>query len=226
MKRVPPYLPFRTFNNFLAELAKDALPQRIDRPLLAQMSHSLQSQMLSACRYLGLITDEGKPTDDLRRLLQASGDSHKEIWEKIVRRSYDSLFQLGLENATTQELVVVFWKEGLRSQDTNRKALNFFCLAARAAGISISPHIRPYAGRRKSAGRGAQGSALKLLSFPSQRMSAIKNESSDWDLIWSKFPKFNPSWSENEIRNWLDVLEKLLQIRKNVDSNKERTISA
>lgn len=230
-KRVPPYLPFRTFNNFLAELDGGALPQRIDRTLLGKLSHSMQSQMLSAYRYLGLTTEDDKPTADLVRLLQTSGDARKEVWEKIVRRSYPSLFRLGLENATTQELLRVFLKEGLRSQDANRKALNFFCLAARAAGIGISPHIRPYAGRRRSVDRaGAQANALRLLSFPSQRTNTLNNtlnnESSAWEMLWSKFPEFDPSWTEDDRKNWLDVFEKLVMMLKDIDSNKERTISA
>lgn len=232
LKRVP-YLPFTTFDLFLDDLRVRGLPGRIDRSLLAGKSGPMQSQILSALRYLGLTSATGDPTQYLMRLLQTEGQEREQVWETILRNSYSGLFQLDLERATTEEFLDELLKEGMSSQDTIRKALNFFSLAARAAGIRISPHIKPYAGRRQSAQRDpvSRRDRFKVVSLPLPRRSTPKSiESKTGDALLNKFPEFNPSWPEKERNNWLDGFRQLLTIlrdaeKSDADQSSERTAS-
>lgn len=213
VKRIPPYLSFRTFNDFLKGLATSELPARIDRTLLAEKSGSTQSQMLSALYYLGLTNGLGSPTQELVELVQTNGRERELVWERILRSSYPRLFELDVERATTAEFLHELVREGMQSRDTIRKALNFFCLASRAAGIRVSPHIKPYAGQRQSVPRDSESrkSTFKLVNFPVVRKSAgITIQAVE--IMAKKYPEFNPSWSEQERANWLDGFRSLLKI--------------
>ena len=67
-KPLPPYVPYRTFTNFLDSL-KRGIPQRIDRSLMGSTAGSLQGQLMQAFGYLNLITDDGTPTEKLEHLV-------------------------------------------------------------------------------------------------------------------------------------------------------------
>ena len=45
-KLVPPYVPYRSFGNFIQSL-KQGIPARIDRSVMSNMSGALQSQLTS-----------------------------------------------------------------------------------------------------------------------------------------------------------------------------------
>ena len=57
---IPPYVAYRTFRNFLVQLEKQGLPGRIDRSVLSHKSGTVQSQLLLALEFLGLI-----PVDEI-----------------------------------------------------------------------------------------------------------------------------------------------------------------
>jgi hypothetical protein len=226
-KRVP-YLPFRTFNNFLEELRVSGLPNRIDRGGLAGKSRSMQSQILSALNYLGLTDATGATTQDFDRLIRSSGLEREQAWREILRSSYSRLFELDVEVATTEEFLDALLKEGSNSEATLRKALNFFSLATRSAGIRISPHVKPYAGKRQSARDVVSTKArLKVVSLPLPRKNvATVNASQNLDLLLSKFPEFDPSWPSKEREGWLEGFQGILRILGEEEKRDERAIVA
>jgi len=213
MKRKAPYLSYRTFKTFLDSLRVSGLPTRVDRSMMASKSGSTQALLLSTIRFLGLISENGIPTAELEKLINSHGQDRQEKWRAIVKRSYPQLFtaQFDLERATTREVEEVFEKEGVTSQETVRKCVTFFSLAARDAGIKLSPHIKPYAGR-KLAGR-------RLRPVEDNRPDAIgksegmqTNGVQDDSALLSKFPSFDPSWTEDQIDKWLDAFRRLSRI--------------
>src|SRR5215472_7121444 len=94
VKQIPPYLPYRTFHNTLAGW-QVALPGRIDRSVLGSYSGAVQTWMLSALRYFGLITGDGIPTDALRSISKGSDEQRKGWLAEIVRYGYPFLFSGG-----------------------------------------------------------------------------------------------------------------------------------
>jgi hypothetical protein len=178
---------------------------------MASKSGSTQVLLLSAIRYLGLASDNGVPVPDLERLVQSEGRQHQEVWHRILTKAYPSLFKLDLQRATTQQLSEALSKEGLSSQDTIRKSLNFFCLAAKKAGIKLSPHIKPYAGLRQTARRprASVGEQKETISRSSSLLATDRNGSTEWQMLLSKFPDFDPSWPDDLRKNWLDGFERL-----------------
>ena len=226
-KRVPPYLSFSTFTSFLDSLRVSGVPTRIDRSIMASKSGSTQVLLLSAVRYLGLASENGIPTPDLERLVQSEGRQNQEVWHRVLTKAYSSLFRLDLQRATTQQLSEALSKEGLSSQDTIRKALNFFSLAAKKAGIKLSPHIKPYAGLRL-AGRRARSSGDEPIENIARASSITteRNGSSEWQMLLSKFPDFDPSWPDDLRENWLHAFERLSKILNPAKLSDELTPSA
>src|SRR6266404_975024 len=214
VKKVPPYLSFSTFTSFLDALRVSGVPTRVDRSIMASKSGSTQVLLLSAIRYLGLASDNGVPTPDLERLVQSEGRQNQEVWHRILTKAYPTLFRMDLQRATTQQVSEALSKEGLSSKDTIRKSLNFFCLAAKKAGIKLSPHIKPYAGLRQT-GRRARASAeeqKETISRASSLFATDRNGSTEWEMLLSKFPDFDPAWPDDLRTNWLDGFERLSRI--------------
>src|SRR5438445_2835528 len=109
-KKVPPYLSYTTFRNFLDSLRATALPTRIDRGIMANMSGSNQALLLSTIRYLGLASEQGIPTADLKQLIDAKEPERTSVWKRIVMKGYSDLIgsKLDLERTTTDELAEAF----------------------------------------------------------------------------------------------------------------------
>jgi hypothetical protein len=224
-KKIPPYLSFSTFTSFLDALRVSGVPTRVDRSIMASKSGSTQVLLLSAIRYLGLASDNGIPTPDLERLVQSEGRQQQEVWHRILMRAYPTLFKLDLQRATTQQLAEALSREGLSSQDTIRKSLNFFSLAAKKAGIKLSPHIKPYAGLRQT-GRRARTTVeeqKEAISRPSSLLASDRNGSTEWEMLLSKFPDFDPSWPDDLRKNWLDGFERLSRILNTAKTTDELT---
>jgi hypothetical protein len=214
VKRIPPYLSFRTFRTFLDALAVSGVPTRVDRSVMASRSGSNQALLISAIRYFGLASENGLPTPDLEALVQSEGKERQEVWRRILVRSYPNLFKLDLQRATTQQLSEALAREGLSNQDTIRKALNFFTIAAKDAGLKLSPHIKPYAGRRQSNRRlrtSLEDQKQTVAITPASVFSETDG-SSEWTMLLSKFPNFDPSWPQDLRKNWLEGFESLSRI--------------
>jgi len=137
------------------------------------------------------------------------------MWHAILRRAYPNLFKLDLQRATTQQVSDALSREGISSPDTIRKALNFFSLAAKDAGIKLSPHIKPYAGRRQLV-RKARTAATQEINSGSNALLDVTeiDSSSEWQMLLSKFPSFDPGWPEDMRKNWLEGFERLARICK------------
>jgi hypothetical protein len=138
----PPYLSYRTFQNYIATL-KGGIPGRIDRSGLGNFSGIVQSQLLSALQYLELIDADGHPLELLEELADASPEGKKKLLTALLERRYAFLFSgaVNLSSATTRQLHEQFEKVGI-SGDTVRKSVSFFVLAAKDAGLPISKFIK------------------------------------------------------------------------------------
>jgi len=139
---LPPYIAYRSFRNWLAS-RKIGLPDKVDRSILGNLSGVVQSQLLSTLRFLRLISPEGSTSEELQRLVRSEGAEHQKVFSEVLRTAYGFLFSsdLNLLRATPAQLAEAFGKQGV-SGDTTRKAVLFFLLAAKDAGIQVSPDLR------------------------------------------------------------------------------------
>ncbi|MCZ6625306.1 MAG: DUF5343 domain-containing protein [Deltaproteobacteria bacterium] len=160
-EQIPPYISYRTFSNFLTDLRSRGVPSRIDRSVMSHKSGTVQSQLLLALHYLGLVKATGHPTERLSRLVESEGAERKQVVREMIQSSYDFAFtqSFGLETATSNQAQEIFEQTGA-SGETVRRCIAFFLAAAKDGGIPVSPYIKPH-GRRRSASRKKGGAHHK-----------------------------------------------------------------
>ena len=67
-KSTPPYLPYRTFLGSFDRLA-EGVPPRIDRGIWKNQTGTVQSLIMGAYRFFGLINEQSQPTQRLHDLV-------------------------------------------------------------------------------------------------------------------------------------------------------------
>jgi hypothetical protein len=148
-KPTVPYAPFKTFLSAV-EALEHGLPNTIDRTVWPTFSGVIQSQILGAFRFLGLIQHDGTPTADLRKLVDEPAN-RKATLGKIIERSYPDVVKQGLTKMSMGNLGAAMRQYSVTGA-TLRKAISFFLQAVRYAELPLSPYILKQT-RNVSAGR-------------------------------------------------------------------------
>lgn len=221
-KILPPYVPYRTFINFLDNL-KQGIPQRIDRSIapFKSMSGALQGQIRLSLEYLNLITDSGDTTPALSNLVHSGETERKQTLKDILMRTYPFIFENGLdlERATHRQLEECFAQTGATG-NTLRKCVAFFLNAAKGAGIKLSPHFKkvrgPRAGAAKSRRKETAIPKADELKSPLKDQSLQQSGRHSWEnILLSKFPSFDPAWPDEVKSKWFDDFKALMELKKN-----------
>ena len=140
--RTPPYTSYRTFRTFIEDLREHGLPSRIDRSVLTRFSGVVGMQLTHALRFLGLIEDEGRPTQRLMELVNAEDPGRwRETLRDLLRREYAPLFAIDLESATPSHFHDTFRKAFPAADAVVQKCVTFFLYAANDAGLTVSPRV-------------------------------------------------------------------------------------
>ena len=138
----PPYTSYRTFKTFIEDLHEHGVPSRIDRSVLTRFSGVVGTQLMHALRFLGLIEDDGRPTQPLKELVNAHGSA---LWpEKLLeclRQEYAPIFAIDLEAATPSHFNQAFRKAFPAADAVVQKCVTFFLYAANDAGVKISGRV-------------------------------------------------------------------------------------
>lgn len=138
--------------NALDQLAK-APPTHLDRSVFPGTAWSVQSQILTGLRFLGLIDEDGKTSPALVRLAEDI-ENRKKNWETLLNARYDFvLHKVDLSTATPKQVNDAMASYGATGVDTQAKAVRFFLSAAHFAGLKLSPYLlkdrKPVSGRRR-----------------------------------------------------------------------------
>src|SRR5258708_3411612 len=155
---LPAYVSYSFFIKFINGLRETHLPLQIDKSLMRTASGSQQSSMLASLRFLRLIDEDGKPTELMKQLVEASDQARPPLLKKMVESSYTFLFgsdQFPLDKASGQQVVEKFRDQELTGS-TVSKAIAFFLAIAKAADIKVSPHVKAPAIVRSSSKRGSR----------------------------------------------------------------------
>ncbi len=133
------YVSWKTFQNSIEQLSKAELPNVIDKTVFPGMAFSVQNQLFTGMRFLGLIDDKNKPMAELESLAVNDEATRKNRLKEILQRRYSDLFALNLKKTTPDELdkkmLDVYGMKG----DTREKAVRFFIGAAKYLGLEMSP---------------------------------------------------------------------------------------
>jgi hypothetical protein len=159
-KATPPYLPYKTLISSLENLGQ-GVPPKIDRSIWKNQPGSVQSQILSAYKFLGLIDDLTNPTPMLRKLVEQRA-SPASVLKPLIEDRFSEVLTHDLATMTTamlnNEFETVYGVDG----DVKKKATRFFLQAAKANGMTLSKFLldqtRTSSGpRKKRAKRDLEG---------------------------------------------------------------------
>jgi hypothetical protein len=129
------------------------LPERIDDDLLrlAQVPEGARHRVHAALRFLGLVDEDGRPSEDLRALASATDEEYPTHLERFVRRAYAEDFErIDPARDSQAQIVSAFRPYQPRSQ-TNRMVILLLGLC-REAGIEVldAPRERQQAPRLRA----------------------------------------------------------------------------
>jgi hypothetical protein len=146
-KRVPPYLPFKTFLSSLDALSH-GVPPKIDRTLWRSQSGVTQGLIMNAYRFFGLVDDTNdedssdSSTDYLDQMARHS-DKRPEVLRFLIEAQYEPIIggKHDLTKMTLKMLEDSFEQEFSVSGGTKQKAITFFLKAAKFADMPLSPYL-------------------------------------------------------------------------------------
>jgi hypothetical protein len=150
-KLLPPYLPYKTLLSSLDNLGQ-GIPPKLDRSIWKNQPGTVQSQILSAYKFLGLMNDASGPTESLRELVQHRATPGVTM-KKIIEAKYKAILTHDLSIMTTTMLNSEFETAFGIDGETKKKAVRFFLQAAKANGFTLSKFLldqtRASSGARK-----------------------------------------------------------------------------
>ena len=226
-KRLPPYISYKSFRNFLEDLQQQTMPGRIDRTYWGtRMSGSVGTQLIGALRFLGLIDGNAAPTDRLRKLAMLKGQSRADHLKQITQESFSFLNSVNLQAATYGQLEEAFEGSYQLAAGVKRKCIKFYVDIAKESGIMLSSHITV---RVRSTTR-SNGTGIGIKGIPKRKNSKAENlspvphrmesipEAGSWDkMLLAKFPEFDPAWNEELKVHWFKGFDVLMRFRPGKD---------
>lgn len=223
---VPPYVAFKTLKNFIDKFVQ-GVPGRIDRGLMASMSGAAQSQVTTALRYLGFISDSGIPTETMRLYVAGEGEKRKEVLRGVLSSSYPFIFgedaQFDFSTATSSQLREEFEEKTGATGETVGRCIGFLKDAAEDAGIVLSPYITQKKARSASP-RKRTVNARKEDRKDVERVKTHEHNpppppnqpiihAQESMLLWGLFqrmPKPGTAWPSDERKRWLETFNNVL----------------
>lgn len=215
----PPYVAYKTFTNCLNKLRETTVPDRIDPSLFAGQSGSTIAAMIQAIKYFGFVDSDGKPQPRFRELVLAGDEERGPLLKQLLVEKYPFLTQgdFSLETATSKQVEQAFKDQGITGS-TVTKGVSFFLAAADAAGMKTSPHIKaPKPPRGNSTNKPRRKPAPDTPPQPAAASASASPSNSAATLLLSKFPDFNPAWSEDLQQKWFASFETLQKLMAGSD---------
>ncbi len=138
-KNAAAYLPFKTFLSAI-EALEHGIPTKIDRTIWRTQAYVVQTQIIMALRFLGLLDSEDNPTAKLHQLVE-NKDDRKKVLNNILVDAYRRVIDLDLTKTTTKMLDDAMEQYNV-SGDTKKKAVRFFLQAAKFVGMPMHPLLQ------------------------------------------------------------------------------------
>ena len=209
--KIPPYVSFKTFQTFL-EFLSQGMPYRIDRSVwLNKFSGSNGTQLMTAIKFFQLIDNDGIPNHDFDNLVSRDFETQKKTLRNLLFRYYELVFELDLTRATKAQL-----REKFRTFDTKEgvivKCESFFIQAARFSNIELSPHILARRHSKNSLGLSEKKKPNNSAVSHSNNFENTKSNTMNNNMIkviLDKYPDFDPSWSPDVQKSWIESMTKL-----------------
>jgi hypothetical protein len=198
---------------------EEGIPARVDRSYWGERwSGSTGGQLVAALRFLGLIDGNGTPTIRLRQLVSAQNVERSQRLKEIAAESFSFLLNssLDLETATYSQIEELLHSQYQLTTEVSHKCIKFFIGLANDANIPLSPFVVKKS-RMKPVGAGMKRPQKKRIIRTKENSIIPQNENEvlhemSWDkILLSKFPAFDPSWTDEVKLKWFDAFDILLK---------------
>ena len=208
---IPPYVAFKTFQTFLEFLSED-MPSRIDRSVwVNRFSGSNGTQLMTAIKFFELVDSDGIPSADFQNLISKDINIQKKTLRKILYKFYDHIFRLDLGSATKYQFREAFRKFGTK-EGVLVKCESFFIQAAKFSQIDLSSHILA---RRHNNNEKLKSQTNSNSQSVSYKKNSFEKNTNIVKIILDKYPEFDPSWTPEVQRAWIESLTKLYESLNN-----------
>ena len=226
-KTLPPYVSYRTFWNFLDGL-QAAVPARIDRSYWGEkFSGSTGGQLIGTLKYLKMIDGNGVPTLRLKQIVLNKGIQRSNLLKQLTQEAYPFfLTELDPANATYAQMEEKLKEHFQIAADVGRKCIKFYIGLAQDGGISLSPFVT-----RKSKAIHTTIPSRKTRRNPPRTNDSPSDPPSDppppsneqlafppsppvqslGQMLMSKFPDFDPTWTDEVKLRWFQAFDELIQ---------------
>jgi hypothetical protein len=218
----PPYVAYKTLANFLDRF-KQGLPGRIDRGLMASMSGAAQSQVTTALRYLGMISENNIPQPIMKQYVTGEEEVRRIVLRDMLKKSYPFIFDenFDITTATAHMLREAFVANTTASGETVGRCIAFFKDAAVDAGLPISQFIMQKSARSVGGGK-KRGSTKKAPPVgepipaghqapPAKAPYLFAAQSSLMLMgLFNRLPPPGNKWSHDERERWVQTLQNVL----------------
>ncbi|MCI4567203.1 DUF5343 domain-containing protein [Lysobacter sp. CFH 32150] len=209
----PPYVTYKTFINSLLKLQDRGLPARIDQSVFSGQSNSAIAALVAAYKYLGLVDENGKPSETLKKLVAAAANEadRSALMRELLESRYPFLQtpHLDLGAATTQQVESAFRDQGIKGS-TITKAVSFFLSAANEAGLTVSGHVKTPTAKRSGPARSKRNGKN---TAPQDNQGSMRPPQQPAktaaELLLSKFPDFDPAWDDDIKKKWFESFSSL-----------------
>jgi len=202
--RLPPYLTYSAWQRLL-QAVQENTPTQFDRSYFKDLGFS-DSAALTAkgtLLFLGLMSDDSCPTQEMVSLVNAGGKDRAAVLGDIVRAAYQPVLgDLDVGHATLGQVEECFRRWGAEN-NVGHKCVSFFLALAKDAGIPLSPSLanRSRVGAAQKNASKAISPRRRRVSYSSPRNEPNKPETAEWDLA-SKLPSFDPNWPKEVREEW------------------------
>jgi len=222
VKRTPAYAPYESFNRLLDRMKECLpLPSPLDSSFWIRMrfSGSITSALKSTLIYLGLLSQENMPTEELENLIKTAPEMRSALLSKIIDRAYESILtKLDLERATTGQLRAEFKALGADGQ-VGQKAMSFFLALAKDANKKMHPHLtaRQPRGSRKTIIRTKEEQEDTRVHKPPppgdiEGTPILQNVHPAIAGLLKVLPSIDEGWTDDERKRFKIAFEALLDV--------------
>lgn len=222
---VPPYVAYRTLKNFV-ERYKQGLPSRIDRGLMGSMSGAAQSQVTTALRYLGMITENNHPTETMKRYVTGEEEEQKDALRGALLNGYPFIFNgsIDFSSVTGSQLRETFEVHTSATGETIGRCIAFLKDAANDAGVIVSPFLTQKKPRgssprkrsvtsRKEDTRSSDRAPSRIEVVerpPAHALSGQAQSSLLLTGLFQRLPKPGSVWPKDERERWVQTMNNVL----------------
>jgi hypothetical protein len=140
--KLPPYLPFATFQAAIQSLRVHGVPDKLDRTAWDSRSGADRLLIIAAFKFFGLMDEQENPQPILRKLTSVAENSEQEkvILKQLIEYSYSEVFKYNLATATIAMLKKAIESMGVTSS-TRDRSVRFFIKAAHHCEIALSGRL-------------------------------------------------------------------------------------